>query len=1036
MPQSWTALPVFPSNGLDRSLHAPVFIGLLLISFFKETLGWTYAGLVVPGYLATVFLSAPVTGILVAAESLLTYAISALLGRVLPRTGAWFTFFGRERFLLIIVVALFVRLVVEASLIPVWIDRLGLGHSRELYSLGLVLVPLLANSYWNAGVVRALPRVCVITLITYLVVSKVLLRYTNFTLSRFQVANESVSLAFLESPHAHIILLMGAILGARNNVRYGWDYNGILVPALLAVAWYQPSKILATVVEALVVFKLSLWILKLPGFSKILVVGSRRLAVTFAVGFLVKYVMGFVLLWLAPQVQMVDTFGFGYLLPSLMAVKFWDKQKILRVLMPTLQVSMMAFPLGIAVGYVLRWVSPPAKALAQSAQSISIVEDLGLELMKADSAPAPQRTGAAFKQAGTYGAALALASDARAGDYEVSLRRALGLHLAVGQTAPGDWLVIAPQSTDPNEDAFGPRFALRTQHAYGDAWLVVVEADAVGSAIVPIAADVGERLGAAAIVVRSRLVEVQQSDDAFIVELMRALETDKLLVVGVASDEDAPSRVVLDVIGEVPVDLSPKALERRLHVAIQTRTRVPAENAGLLARAARLEFPAKVAEEAGASLLQAQPLEHWEAHSQSELNDALQALVGTEPEQFRQPSFAELRLYRALVSRRLDAGTRAPDSWERALAHALGLTFADVDATNFRGWALYEPLSATRHGAATWLQRTGASTGALGALVYVEAPRWEAGVLGAGTTLAWANAVDGVLVHGALAGAELDGSSDVRRVTGRQAFFQSAYEAWVSHGGHALAVRAMDPVEQPTTPLVVTFDSEVVDLSQGPAWASDLIAPFTSLGIGIAPYDGTAERAGFSASGDPSIAFGRRFAPASTVMLWLRQDLRMHLSQLVINADTATRERTRFLRLGIELDDSFPSERVARIEDCAIDPETDPRCERLIAPGQCQASEARTALELVQRFSVTQNPYTLVELRRVATACGLAVLAPDGPEPVWLSFWAPANSESPSSVLFFPLRRERWSDEVRRVSPEMLGEAQRLPLVPLEVSLP
>ena len=47
-------LQALPSNGLDRSLHAPVLVGLLFLAFFNETLGWTYAGLVVPGYLATV----------------------------------------------------------------------------------------------------------------------------------------------------------------------------------------------------------------------------------------------------------------------------------------------------------------------------------------------------------------------------------------------------------------------------------------------------------------------------------------------------------------------------------------------------------------------------------------------------------------------------------------------------------------------------------------------------------------------------------------------------------------------------------------------------------------------------------------------------------------------------------------------------------------------------------------------------------------------------------------------------------------------
>src|SRR5260221_3734850 len=218
--------PIFPENGLDRSLHVPVLIGLLLISFFAETLGWTYAGLVVPGYLASVFVAATVTGALVVTEAVLTYLLTALVGLWLPKTGAWSSPFGRERFFLFIVTAILVRLAVEGNLLPWLSSRYEFSHSRELYSLGLVLVPLLANAFWNAGLLNAVPRVGFITFMTFACVKWILLPHTNFTISRFAIANEAVSLAFLESPHAHIILLIGALLGARNNLLYGWDYNG------------------------------------------------------------------------------------------------------------------------------------------------------------------------------------------------------------------------------------------------------------------------------------------------------------------------------------------------------------------------------------------------------------------------------------------------------------------------------------------------------------------------------------------------------------------------------------------------------------------------------------------------------------------------------------------------------------------------------------------------------------------------------------------------------------------------------------------
>src|SRR5262245_42280351 len=125
-------LQVFPSNGLDRSLHVAVLIGLALGTFFTETLGWTFARLVVPGYLAAVFAAAPITGALILVEAVITYVLTAALGHWITRAGAWTTAFGRERFYLFIVDAVIVRLVLEGQVIPYLARRYGFVHSREL----------------------------------------------------------------------------------------------------------------------------------------------------------------------------------------------------------------------------------------------------------------------------------------------------------------------------------------------------------------------------------------------------------------------------------------------------------------------------------------------------------------------------------------------------------------------------------------------------------------------------------------------------------------------------------------------------------------------------------------------------------------------------------------------------------------------------------------------------------------------------------------------------------------------------------------
>ncbi len=47
---------LLPARGLDQSMLLPVLIGLLLVLFFTEAFGWVFAGAIVPGYLASVFI--------------------------------------------------------------------------------------------------------------------------------------------------------------------------------------------------------------------------------------------------------------------------------------------------------------------------------------------------------------------------------------------------------------------------------------------------------------------------------------------------------------------------------------------------------------------------------------------------------------------------------------------------------------------------------------------------------------------------------------------------------------------------------------------------------------------------------------------------------------------------------------------------------------------------------------------------------------------------------------------------------------------
>ena len=76
---------LFPPHGLDQTIHVAVLVGLYVLLFTTEVFGWVWSGLVVPGYLASVFLIQPAAGVTIVFESVLTFAIARLLSDGLGR---------------------------------------------------------------------------------------------------------------------------------------------------------------------------------------------------------------------------------------------------------------------------------------------------------------------------------------------------------------------------------------------------------------------------------------------------------------------------------------------------------------------------------------------------------------------------------------------------------------------------------------------------------------------------------------------------------------------------------------------------------------------------------------------------------------------------------------------------------------------------------------------------------------------------------------------------------------------------------------
>ena len=352
-------LAIFPSRGLDNSILVPIYIGLLFHAFFIETIGWSGAGLVVTGYLASVFAIAPQAGLVITAEIVVTYAVVNFISETLSRLGWWHSFFGRERYLIFFVVSLLVRLVFEVwllqSLAGVAVQFFGipLEAASHLYGIGLVIVPLTAHALWKPGFVRGVVQIALPTAMTYAVLVFVLEPFTNFSIANFELTFQDLALDFASSPKIYITLILGMMIAARFNLKLGWDFNGIMIPSLLAVAWYMPWKVLATLVEATLVVIVAYGISLLPIFRRSNLEGMRRLLLIFTVSLGVKYVLGYYYQETDPGFKVSDLFGFGYLLPSLIALNIWDNRSWSLIVGPTLITSFLAFAAGNLVGLVL-----------------------------------------------------------------------------------------------------------------------------------------------------------------------------------------------------------------------------------------------------------------------------------------------------------------------------------------------------------------------------------------------------------------------------------------------------------------------------------------------------------------------------------------------------------------------------------------------------------------------------------------------------------------------------------------------------------
>ena len=418
-------LQLFPA-GIEGTLLVPVLVGLLVMAATTEWWGWDFVGLVVPGYLCSVLLLQPAVAAVVLVEAVLTWVAVHAIDAAASRSGWAFPVFGRDRFYLVLVTSVGVRLFLESFALQAIAVRLQTtwpqleSYRTELFGLGVVLVPLTANRLWRPGLSRGLFQLAVQTGVVLLVVGGLLTRYTNFSIGGFELAYDQLAVAFISSPRTQIALLLTAAAASELNRRYGWDFHGILVPALLALAVVTPLKLVSTVLEAGLIVVLARLIVALPMFRNANIEGPRKLLLCFLVSFVSKLVFASLLSSRFPGYRTTDFFGMGYLLPSLLAERIWLKSNVALVLLPTLQTALFGAAQAIGLVLLLGYLAPSAVSEAGAA---SPVEHYG-SLVQAAAALGP------LAQRGVPATASELAALARRGPFVA--QTADGYRVALG----------------------------------------------------------------------------------------------------------------------------------------------------------------------------------------------------------------------------------------------------------------------------------------------------------------------------------------------------------------------------------------------------------------------------------------------------------------------------------------------------------------------------------------------------------------------------------------------------------------------------
>jgi Capsule biosynthesis CapC len=363
-------IEIFLSGGLRESLLPAVWLGVVVSVFFNARLGWPLSGLAVPGFLAALVLSSPTAALLFVLEGSVAYCLMRSCCFVLEYFLDIPPFFGRDRFFALFLSSVITRLFVEGLILP----YMNLTDPALLQPVTTVVVVLLANFFWKPRLFSGLGMTAVLCGATTLLLV-VLAQLTNLEINAGELARMTRIDGLAQESTSYLFLLVVALIASRINFLFGWDFGGILIPALTALQLVEPITLITTICFAIGTATTGYLLLRLPFTRGWNITGGRITLLFFTIDLSLRIVADLCISRLAPGMPSVAMSSFGYLVTALFALRINEEGSILRTFIPIFITAALGCTVAWIIG-LLALVTPWREIDSMEAFEDSVISTL------------------------------------------------------------------------------------------------------------------------------------------------------------------------------------------------------------------------------------------------------------------------------------------------------------------------------------------------------------------------------------------------------------------------------------------------------------------------------------------------------------------------------------------------------------------------------------------------------------------------------------------------------------------------------------